>query len=447
MKTSNNQKIRNWGNYPEVQAEITNATGKEEAAELLRQNKKFITRGLGRSYGDASLGNCILSTPEQLNRFLRFDNQAGILKAEAGVSLAEILEVIIPEGWFLPVTPGTCFVTLGGAVASDVHGKNHHLEGSFGDYVEELEMVSASGETVVCSPRMNKTLLEATCGGMGLTGVILSVTIRLKKIETAYIRQNNYPARNLDEIFRHFETHKNTTYSVAWLDCLSSGKNLGRSILMAGEHATINQLKTNKHKINPLQLPEKKGPAMPFFFPQWVLNRYSVSAFNQLYYMRNRSLRDGIVSYKPYFYPLDNIRNWNRMYGRKGFVQYQFVLPLNNSYEGMKAVLQEVSTAGMGSFLSVLKLMGPSDRPLSFPMEGYTLALDFPVNQKVFQLLNKLDDLVAQYSGRCYLAKDARMGKSFFQQGYPRLDEFKQLRKDNHADSRLASLQSERLGI
>ena len=444
MKTKK-QTIANWSNYPVASANIFNPENGIECQNIIDNHPPSIPRGLGRSYGDASLGDNVIAT-NRLNCFLHFDKDNGILKAESGVSLSEILDVCVPAGWFLPVTPGTKYVTLGGAVAADVHGKNHHKEGSFRDFVQEIEILTACQELITCSSQQNPSVFEATCGGMGLTGIILNVTIKLKKIETSRIVQYNYKARNLDEAFRLFEQNIDATYSVAWSDCLAKGKNLGKSILMTGEHAKVDDLPA-KEQQNPLKVFKPSRKNMPFFWPSRMLNAWSVAAFNKLYYWKNKGAGKNIVPYEPYFYPLDAIKNWNRMYGKNGFVQYQFVLPTEESYEGIKKVLEKVSRDGTASFLVVLKKMGKGHGWLSFPLEGYTLALDFPVSQRTFRLLEKLDEIVEQHKGRIYLAKDARMKPDFFQKSYSELEKFQNFKNENDPDGKFASHLAQRLKI
>jgi FAD/FMN-containing dehydrogenase len=357
-----------------------------------------------------------------------------------------VLDVIVPKGWFLPVTPGTKFITVGGAVASDVHGKNHHVDGAFSAHVLEMDVITGTGETVTCSPAKNTDLFWATCGGMGLTGIIIRIVFDLKKIETAYIKQKQVKARNLEELLQLFDTYSHYTYSVAWIDCLKKGADFGRSILMLGEHARLAEL-PEKKKAAPLKLPAKKQITFPFNLPSFVLNEYTVKAFNFLYYGKNfKKEINNIVSYEPFFYPLDAILHWNRGYGKRGFVQYQFVLPLE-SKQGLIAILNKISDAGLGSFLAVLKVFGKQDDLISFPMEGYTLALDFPVRNGLFEFLDELDEIVLQYNGRLYLSKDARMKPDTFWQSYPKAKEFLDIVKKYNPGFKVASILARRLNL
>ena len=358
--------------------------------------------------------------------------------------LDQVLEVIIPAGWFLPVTPGTKFITVGGAVASDVHGKNHHIEGSFSNHILEMEIVLASGENLTCSPGFNQDLFGATCGGMGLTGIISRVKFRLKKIETSFIRQKQIKARNLQELIRLFDEYKEYNYSVAWIDCLKKGPHFGRSILMLGEHAGLKDLK-EKHKKYPLQMHRKKQINFPFNLPSWVLNAFTVKTFNFLFYSKNfKKEINNVIGYEPFFYPLDAILHWNRGYGKKGFIQYQFVLPLE-AEKGLIEILHRISDKGLGSFLAVLKVLGKQESIISFPKEGYTLALDFPVRAGLLEFLDELDQIVLQYGGRLYLSKDARMKPEILRSGYPDLNKFKDIVRKYNPDGKIHSIQSDRL--
>lgn len=436
--------VSNWGNYPVIQAHVIAPRTIGELRRAVAAEPHMIARGLGRCYGDASLAKTIIST-QHLNRFIAFDPEQGIISCQAGTSLQEILELIVPAGWFLPVTPGTKFITVGGAIASDVHGKNHHKDGSFCAHVTELSLLTADGHFRRCSPTTSGDLFRATCGGMGLTGVIVEATFTLKRIETAYIQQSLQRAGNLDAIFRAFEATRHATYSVAWIDCLASGRDLGRSVLFLGEHAPRDSLSRRQAR-RPLSTHPEAKLLVPFPMPGFMLNRWSVKAFNAMIYATKRD-STGIVHYDPFFYPLDSIHHWNRIYGRRGFVQYQCVLPKAESYDGMREILTAIGEFGHGSFLAVLKLFGHQDDLVSFPMEGYTLALDFPVFDALFPFLDRLDQLVLARNGRLYLSKDARMSSATFHQSYGQLDRFREIKRGVDANARFTSLQSERLEI
>jgi decaprenylphospho-beta-D-ribofuranose 2-oxidase len=437
------KQIANWGNYPVIESNEEYFAFEEQLRQILSGNETFIPRGNGRCYGDASLAGNTISTLK-FDKILSFDREAGIFECQSGITLDQVLQVIIPAGWFLPVTPGTQFITVGGAVASDVHGKNHHIDGSFSKHILDMDIILASGETTFCSQEINPDLFEATCGGMGLTGLISRIRFRLKKIETSYIRQKQIKASNLEELINLFSEYRDYTYSVAWIDCLKKGPHFGRGILMLGEHAALSEL-NEKQKKDPLQLPVKRQINFPFNLPSWVLNAYSVKAFNFLFYAKNLKKEiNNIIGYIPFFYPLDAILHWNRGYGKKGFVQYQFVLPLE-AKKGLIEILQRISDKGLGSFLAVLKVFGKQESIISFPKEGYTLALDFPVKKGLLEFLDELDQVVLQYGGRIYMSKDARMKADILWQGYPDLKKFRDIIRKYNPEGRIRSIQSDRL--
>ncbi len=412
MKQNFIQKVTNWGNFPIVEKEIKSEDSFRKIKEFVQNHNEVIARGNGRCYGDASLGESIFST-KKLNKFISFDRLNGIIECESGVLLSDVLEISVPQGYFLYVTPGTKLITIGGAIASDVHGKNHHSEGCFSEYVLDFKLMTENGDIIICSKEENSEKFYATIGGMGLTGIILSARFKLKNIETAYIRQESIKAENLDEIFRLFDESESWTYTVAWIDCLQKGKDIGRSILMRGEHAFAHEL-PQKFSKNPLRLKKKFSPTVPFYFPGFVLNALTVKLFNLLYFKRQTKKEvKNIIDYETYFYPLDAINDWNKIYGKSGFIQYQMVIPKENGKEGMKKILETIANSGNGSFLAVLKLFGKNNPEAynSFPIEGYTLALDFKVNSKLKKLVEQLDQTVQEFGGRIYLTKDS-MSKS-----------------------------------
>lgn len=436
--------IVNWGRYPRVDGELVRVSEREQAERLVGARSPLIARGLGRCYGDSSLAETMLAMPSY-RRITAFDPASGEISCQAGVSIAELLEIFLPRGWFPPVTPGTKFVTVGGAIASDVHGKNHHVEGSFCRHVESLLLMTAAGEVIECSRESNPEIFAATCGGMGLTGLILSATFGLKPVETAYIREETIVARNLDEIMTLFDESTGWTYSVAWIDCLAKGMKLGRSVMMRGEHARLGEL-DGRRAASPFTPKSSLQLKVPIDLPSFTLNNMTASIFNYLIYHKYRN-ETMISSYDSFFYPLDSIDNWNRIYGRKGFTQYQCVLPRAASARGMQRILGKISSSGMGSFLAVLKLFGQQDDFISFPMEGYTLALDFPIRRGLFPLLDELDRIVLDHGGRLYLTKDARMRPEMFFEGYPHAREFVERIEAIDPGGRFRSLQSDRLEI
>jgi decaprenylphospho-beta-D-ribofuranose 2-oxidase len=437
--------LSGWGRYPVESCELERP---ERYADLRPTTDTLIARGQGRSYGDASLnenGRVILT--ERINRMLELDAKLGILRAEAGVTLAEILPVIVKQGWFLPVTPGTKFVSLGGCVAADVHGKNHHHEGGFAEYVLGIELILADGTRKTCSVTENEDIFWATVGGMGLTGIIGEVTLQLIPIQTSQMMVSNHAADNIGHLFQLLQDPAlDDRYSVAWIDCLATGDQLGRGIAMFGHHASAAEYKSDK----PLASKPKRTRSLPFDFPAMALNPLTIGAFNKLYYYReSRKLTPFLADYDSYFYPLDAIGKWNRMYGKRGFVQYQCVIPDLTALEGMTALLKELSGSRRASFLAVLKRMGAKGKGLlSFPLAGYTLALDLPIRDKgLFSLLDKLDKIVLQHGGRVYLAKDARLSAESFQAMYPRHEEWLRIKTEIDPQHRFSSSLSRRLNI
>jgi decaprenylphospho-beta-D-ribofuranose 2-oxidase len=442
--------ISGWGRYP---LQICELERPERYADLRSQctdasSATLIARGQGRSYGDASLnenGRVILT--ERLDRMLELDTRQGILKAEAGVTLADILPMIVKQGWFLPVTPGTKFVSLGGCVAADVHGKNHHHEGAFSEHVLSLVLIVADGSHLNCSATENADIFWATVGGMGLTGIIAEVTIKLLPIMTSQMMVQHHAAKNLKQLFQMLQDPTlDDQYSVAWIDCLASGNELGRGIAMFAHHAGTSDVPST----TPLASKHKRSRSLPFNLPAWLLNPLSISLFNKLYYWKEaRKKRPFLSDYDSYFYPLDALANWNRMYGKRGFVQYQCVLPEANALEGLTALLKELSASRRSSFLAVLKRFGAQGKGLlSFPMPGYTLALDLPIRNKgLFGLLDKLDNIVLQHGGRVYLAKDARVSDESFKIMYPRYEEWLKIKNKIDPAQRFSSSLSRRLNI
>lgn len=408
MKKDFVRKVSNWGNFPVVEKYIKSESNLDGVIRFVKENNEIIARGNGRCYGDAALAENIFSTLK-LNKFIGFDRLNGIIECEAGVLLSDILEVCVPQGYFLGVTPGTKFITIGGAIASDVHGKNHHSEGCFSETVLDFKIVTETAEVLTCSRTENESLFWATIGGMGLTGIIVSARIKLKNIETTYVREEVVKAANLDEIFSLFEESEDWTYTVAWIDCLQKGKNIGRSLLMRGEHALRSELPAKLARQNN-SVTKKLTPTVPFFLPGFLLNTLTVKLFNYLYYARQRTkvVKD-FKDYESFFYPLDIVNDWNKIYGRKGFIQYQMVIPKENGRDGMRRILETIAASGQGSFLAVLKLFGKNNPKAynSFPFEGYTLALDFKVNKKLSKLVAQLDDIVEASGGRIYLTKDS----------------------------------------
>jgi FAD/FMN-containing dehydrogenase len=438
-------RLAGWGNYPTLDCRTVELPRGPEALVQLAAEASLIARGNGRSYGDAALSRAATILMGRRDRFLAFEPTTGLLTCESGVLLADVLDVFVPRGWFPPVTPGTKFVTIGGMIAADVHGKNHHQAGSFCRHVTELELLRGDGEIVRCSREVEPALFEATCGGMGLTGIILSASFRMLPIETAWIRQEQVRCPDLAATMDAFDASHAWTYSVAWIDTLARGRAAGRSVVFRGEHAKVDELPPARRP-TPFGFRRRRAKRFPFFLPQFVLSRLTVSAFNAVLYQVWRS-GAGLIDYDRFFYPLDAILEWNRMYGRKGFAQYQCVLPLERSRAGLPLLLDEIARAGWGSFLAVLKLLGEQDTgTLSFPMRGYTLALDFAVRPGLRELFARLDEIVAGHGGRLYLAKDAMMPPALLARTYAGLPAFRAIRAA-HGAARFSSALAERLGL
>ncbi len=448
MSTSLNKVISGWGRYPTAEAVLVRP---EQIKQVqLPVQGSLICRGQGRGYGDAaisSVGQVMLM--ERLNRFLAFDSATGILTAEAGVTLAEVLETFVPRGWFPAVTPGTQEVSLGGAVAADVHGKNHHHEGSFGAHVTELELILADGRRQRCSPDQEAALFWATVGGMGLTGIITEVSFRLIPVETAAIVVQHYQAPNLETTYQWLEdSAHDDKYTVAWIDCASRGAKLGRGIVIGGHHARRDELPAAWGE--PLRPRPQRRRTIPFDLPALALNRLTVAAFNERYY-RHQGGKQGlfITDYSTFFYPLDALSHWNRLYGRRGFLQYQAAIPQPQALEGVRRLLEHLTESRQVAFLAVLKRFGPGNpAPLSFPLAGYTLALDVPMRgEKVLTLLQQLDEIVIEFGGRVYLAKDARLSPESLRAMYPRLKEWQQVKHAIDPEGRFQSDLSRRLQL
>lgn len=430
-------KIYGWGRYPQQDAYLHAPASCASLELTAKQQNSVLARGMGRSYGDSANALNVLQTT-YINHFIEFDKATGKLTAEAGITLREILEVIVPSGWFLPVTPGTSYVTLGGAIASDVHGKNHHLAGTFGQHVTSFNILLGTGEVVTTSPQQHADLFHATCGGMGLTGIIISATIQLLPIRSSLILQKTIKADCIEAACEAFESNSDATYSVAWIDCLSKGKSLGRSVIMLGEHA----------EQGGLNIDIRQKVSVPLSTPSALLNSLTVKAFNAAYWHKSKHNVSQTVGLMPYFYPLDAVGKWNRLYGKQGFVQFQCVVPKRDGVANMRKLLTEISNSGEGSFLAVLKQFGAgNENLLSFPIEGYTVALDFKASEAAIKTVKKLEDMVVDMGGRLYLTKDAVMQESTFKATYPYWEKFEVVREQYGAIGKFSSAQSKRLGL
>jgi len=417
--------FESWGRYPTYGAKIVPLHWQSDfPAVTAGLHNGALPVGMGRSYGDVCLlkdGNLLLTTA--MNRLIEFDPETGLLTAEAGLTLAQILDFAVPRGFFLPVTPGTKYVTLGGAIANDIHGKNHHVAGTFGRHITQFELVRSDGSRRLCSPTENPDFFAATIGGLGLTGVITWATLRLKPIVSRKIDYEGIQFHGIDEFLDLTNQSKDIEYTVSWIDCASTGKNFARGVFMQGDHSA------KKGDLTPSPRPKL---VFPFDAPGFALNHLSVSLFNTAFF--HKQIHKRVVAeqdYEPFFYPLDKVLRWNRMYGKRGLLQFQYAIPWDHAKEGTIAILHEVAKSGLASFLAVLKAFGdvPSPGMMSFPKPGITLALDFPIKpDKSFPLFQRLADMTLEFGGRLYPAKDAAMTAPQFQAFYPQWQQFARYR-------------------
>ncbi len=419
-----------WGNFPTVAAGVTQVDGAPGVRRLMDGHASLIARGAGRAYGDAALNAGAMVGLRQADHILAFDPQTGLLEIESGAILQDLLPWLLSHGWFMPVTPGTAQVSIGGMIAADVHGKNHLGAGTLGGHLRQICILLADGDLLRCSPFLYPDLFWASIGGMGLTGVILSAQLQLLRVPGAMIAQTSIRTGDLAETLAVSEASRDAPYSVAWIDCRSGG----RGVVFRGEHAV------------------GKAPAaraarnVPCNFPAFTLNRFSIAAFNRIYYHAARS-GTALIDYRRFFYPLDALRHWNRLYGAAGLVQFQCVLPQEASAVGIRTLLAEISRQGLGSFLAVLKLCGAEGQGLlSFPRPGFSLALDFPATPAIFALLERLNAIALDCGGRLYLAKDSCAGPESLR-CYQRLDEFRAIREVYDPRRRFDSLLARRLKI
>ena len=416
--------FESWGRYPVYDAALLplNWAGDFPPANMVPSG--MLPVGLGRSYGDVCLlrdGTLLPTTA--MDRLLHFDPVTGVLTCESGVSLASILDFAVPLGWFLPVTPGTKYVTVGGAIANDIHGKNHHIAGTFGCHVRRFELVRSDGSRTLCSPIENEDWFSATIGGLGLTGLIAWAEIQLKPIVSRLITYEGIQFHGIDEFLALSRASQGIEYTVSWVDCTSQGKNFARGIFMQGDHS---------HDASPLTRSPEPKLVFPMELPGFALNSATVGAFNALYF--NKQMKKRVrtrIDYEPFFYPLDKVLHWNRMYGKRGLLQFQYAIPWQHAREGTEAILKAVAASGLASFLAVLKVFGDVKSPglISFPQPGVTLALDFPIKPDVsFPLFDRLASMTREFGGRLYPAKDARMTADQFQTFYPQWQKLERYR-------------------
>jgi decaprenylphospho-beta-D-ribofuranose 2-oxidase len=442
--------LAGWGRTAPTAAHVVAPADPAAVEHLLAHpgRRGVLARGLGRSYGDAAqnAGGTVLDI-RALDRAVDIEPATGIATVDAGVSIDTLIRAALPLGFFVPVTPGTRFVTLGGALAADVHGKNHHVDGSIANHVESF-VLHTPKQTVEVTPESDPELFWGTAGGLGLTGVVSEVTLRLLPVETALVRSHTERCKDLDTVMaRMLEADAGSRYSVAWIDCLARGASLGRSVLSLGDHARVDDLPPRR-RADPLAYAAREVVPAPPWAPNGLLNRASIAIFNELWFRVSPMLHGDVETIPAYFHPLDGVRGWNRLYGSRGFLQYQYVVP-DAAADAVRRSIEMLSDARAASFLAVLKRFGPGNPgPLSFPQPGWTLALDIPAAVPgLAPLLDALDALVVEAGGRVYLAKDARLRPELLDAMYPELDRFRELRERVDPMRVLQSDLQRRLGL
>lgn len=440
-------KLAGWGANLRVDCHLTEPTSTSEVSAALDRTGT-IARGLGRSYGDCAIndnGQVVGTT--KMDRFLGFDAVTGTLICESGVSLGSIIEIFASRGWFPMITPGTKFVTVAGCIANDIHGKAHHAQGCFSNCVESMTVLLANNEVVTASRNENADLFWATFGGMGLLGFVLTATIQLRRIETTYFNQKSIRVSNLEGMLAALDEHDHTfPYSVATLDVLATGPHLGRGVLTVGDHANLSDLPAPLAS-NPLLISGPPKLTVPFELPEFTLNPLSIRLVNAVI-QRIQANAAPIGHYENFFYPLDKIAEWNRGYGRRGFTQYQFVIPFDNGLQQMRKILTTILASGELPFLNVLKRLGKeSGGILSFPREGYTFAIDFPIRENTATLLKRLDKMVIEAGGRIYLGKDSYTDAATFRTMYPQVEDWLRTKTKYDPQGVFTSNLGRRLGL
>lgn len=429
------KRYESWGRFPKVNQKVLRLRWPEDGADMTGLTGTVLPFGLGRSYGDSCLndGGTLLDA-EGLDRFIAWDEAAGVVRCQAGVTIGDLLRVAVPRGFFVPVSPGTKYVTIGGAIANDIHGKNHHRDGTFGRHVRQFELLRSDGSHVVCSPSANTALFAATIGGLGLTGLILWAEIGLKRVAGPWMDEETIQFRNVSEFLELTrESDGKFDYTVAWVDSLATGASLGRGIFIRGNHSAA---PGDSHEN---RLPPFRQIPVPVQAPEFLLNRFSIWLFNQAYYHKQfSSCVSRRTHFNPFFYPLDALGNWNLLYGRRGFFQYQCVIPIDRGLDAARALADRVARSGRASFLTVFKTFGNLSSPglLSFPRPGMTMTFDFANRgEATLKFMDDLDMMVREAGGAVYPAKDARMSAESFQVFFPQWRELERLRDPRFSSS------------
>tara|TARA_B110000914_G_scaffold225528_1_gene246522 strand:- start:844 stop:2157 length:1314 start_codon:yes stop_codon:yes gene_type:complete len=433
------ENLSGWGNNINVNSKIYLPKNNDDITNLYKKGIALnsITRGLGRSYGDSSLDNSIISL-KNYEKYIKFDNELGTLECSSNYSLNEILKLIVKKGWFFNVTPGSKFITIGGAIASDVHGKNHHLDGSFCDYIFSFKIITSQGILYNCSKEENLELFQASCGGMGLTGIIVSAKIKLLKIKSKIINTEIIKTKNLEQTIKSFKKFNANKYIVAWIDALAKNEHMGRSVIFIGNHSDEGDL----------NFFEKIKFSIPKIFPGFLLNKYIIKAFNKFYYFIHKNNKKIKQSLNNFFYPLDSIGSWNNLYGKEGFIQIQILITEKNFEEVICKTLEFFQKKKQFSFLTTLKELGiGNENYLSFPSKGYTLTLDLKMNSNLKTIYEEFELLLAQYKTKVYLTKDSFMSKKYFEDTYKKLNKFKEIKNKYDPLNVIKSFQSRRLGL
>ncbi len=443
---SKQQILSGWGNVPAQECLSYRPEKQRDLQNILKTHEgPILARGQGRSYGDAALHGSGVIRTERLDHFIEFDTSKGIVRTQAGITLAELMAFAVPRGWFPPIIPGTQNVSLGGAFACNIHGKNHYREGDFAEHVLSIRLMTANGDSIICSPSEHSEIFWATAGGMGMTGVIQEITLQLKSITSASLRTTTYCVNSIEDMVGAFERYRdNADYMVGWIDHMSKGAQLGRGVFEAANHITPSDGGIPLSEFAPTGTKRN----VPIFFPSFVLNRYTMALYNRWRFKKyNLERQSEVVSFNGFFHPLDSIGSWNKLYGKRGFFQYQCILPETPDIAAkLRAFLEVVHSRKGFSFLAVIKYHRDSKGYLTFPMRGYSIALDFPNTAHIRSLLPELDAWVTGQGGRTYLAKDALLTADLFKKMYGKnASEWCELIHDIDPESRFVSTMSERL--